>query len=173
VPEIDVVPGDGVSADERAAIISLCDRAYGESMAGYYAALRNSVHLIGRVEGVIVAHAMWVTRWLQAGDGPFMRAAYVELVATDPEQQGRGYASLVMQRLVGYEIGALSPSERGASVYSRLGWEAWTGPLFARRGASLIATPGETVMVLRLPGTPPSLGLNAPLSVEWRTSELW
>ena len=38
---------------------------------------------------------------------------------------------------------------------------------------ALQPTPDETVMILRLPRTPPDLDLDAPLSAEWRRGELW
>jgi len=43
---------------------------------------------------------MWVTRWLQPGDGSSLRTAYVEMVATDPGYQGRGFATKIIRRLM-------------------------------------------------------------------------
>jgi hypothetical protein len=71
-----------------------------------------------------------------------------------------------------FQLAALSPSERGHALYSRLGWEEWIGPLFIRQGSALIETPDESVMIYRLPGSPP-LNLQDPLSAEWRPGELW
>jgi len=53
-----------------------------------------------------------------------------------------------------------------------MGWQSWRGPLAIRTEAGLLATPGEAVMILRLPHTPP-LALDGPLSAEWRIGELW
>jgi aminoglycoside 2'-N-acetyltransferase I len=104
-----------------------------------------------------------------------MRTAYVEAVATEAEYRKRGFASMVMERLVGeiqdYELAALSPFS--VDYYERLGWELWHGPLFIRVEDELMPSiDGEEVMVFRLPKTP-VLDLNAPLSAEWREGELW
>lgn len=175
-PVFQIIPGDALSAAEKAEVIALCDRAYGEPIASYYAQLRAPVHIIGRVDGVVVTHGLWVTRWLQAGDGPLLRTAYVELVATDPARAGRGHASAVMRRLAqefdAFELAALCPSDAAASLYERVGWRYWRGPLSIRHGDRTIPTPEERVMLLSLPRTP-ALDFDAPLSAEWREGELW
>jgi aminoglycoside 2'-N-acetyltransferase I len=96
------------------------------------------------------------------------------MVATEPQFQGRGFATAVMRRLASsihdFEIGGLSPAE--PMLYTRLGWVFWQGPLFIRTQAGLLSTPDGSVMILRLPKTP-SLDLTLPLSAEWREGELW
>jgi GNAT superfamily N-acetyltransferase len=117
---------------------------------------------------------MWVTRWLQLGEQRPLKTAYVELVATAPAMQGRGYASALLERFPSlvrdYELAALSPATE--ELYARLGWRSWRGPLSVRRDGGLISTPEERVMVLALPRTPP-LDFDLPLSVEWRPGEVW
>ena len=131
--------------------------------------------MLATVEGAVVSHALWVTRWLAPGGRAPLRTAYVEAVATDPLHERRGFASAVMRTLVSrvatFQLAALSPSDRGRTLYRRLGW-TWIGPLSIRRGADVIETPEESVMIYRLPGTPP-LNLAEPLSGEWRPGELW
>lgn len=161
-------------------IIDLCTRAYEEEFADLLATFTGSVHVLGWLDGQLISHALWVTRWLQVGDGPLLCTAYVEAVATDPPYQNRGYASAVMRRIaaelaaddVGFELAALSPFS--IEWYARLGWEQWTGPLSIRTATGLVRTPEEDgqVMILRLPHTPP-LDRTAPLSAEWRQGELW
>lgn len=123
-----------------------------------------------------MSHAAWVTRWLAPGARAPLRTAYVEAVATDPAHQRRGYASAVLQRLIrevaGFDLAALCPSDEGQWLYGRLGWVPWLGPLSIRGGSGPIATPEESIMIHRLPGSPP-LDLNDPLSAEWRPGELW
>jgi predicted acetyltransferase len=96
------------------------------------------------------------------------------MVATEPQYQGRGFASAVMRRLANaiddFEIGALSPAE--SRLYVKLGWVFWQGPLFIRARDGLISTSDASVMILRLSKTPP-LDLTSPLSAEWREGELW
>ncbi|KPF77775.1 hypothetical protein IP88_05525 [alpha proteobacterium AAP81b] len=170
---ISVRPVATLTAVERTAIVDLCSRAYEEDFAPYFAVMPDFVHVCGHIDGVLVAHAGWVTRWLQAGDGALLRTAYVEAVATLPEAQGRGHASAILAALpphwVTFDIAALSPSDVG--FYARFGWEAWRGPLLARRDG-VAAMPDETAMILRLPRTP-DLDIAASLSIEWREGEVW
>ena len=169
-------------------ILDLCRRAYGEDLAHLFDAYTADAHVVALRGDTPVSHAMTVTRWLQAGNGPLLRTAYVELVATAPEFQGRGLATAVMERLGraiaadGYDLGGLCPAD--TRLYGHLGWEYWQGPLFIRPPdppepeqepppSALIPTPEERVMILRLPHTPP-LDLTQPLSAEWRAGgELW
>jgi hypothetical protein len=117
---------------------------------------------------------MWVARWLQPGNQPPLRTAYVEMVATEPEFQRRGFATAVMRRLTGaikdFELGGLSPAE--PMLYEKLGWVFWRGPLFIRTRDGLLSTSEGSLMILRLPKTP-SLDLTLPMSAEWREGELW
>lgn len=135
----------------------------------------DTVHILARLDGKLISHALWITRWLQIGSGPVLRTAYVEGVATDENHRGQGFATIVMDRLakeiMDFEIGGLSPAE--TSLYTRLGWQYWQGPLFHRKSKALIPDPDdESVMILRLPKTP-DLDLSAPISIEWREGEVW
>lgn len=170
----------------RDGIHALCRRAYREDLEHLFNAYAGATHFVALLGDTPVSHAMTVTRWLQPGDGPLLRTAYVELVATEPGFQGRGFATAVLERLgraiAGYDLGALCPAD--TRMYHRLGWEYWQGPLFIRQAdepdgetgsptSALIPTPEERVMILRLPRTPP-LDLTLPLSAEWRAGgELW
>jgi aminoglycoside 2'-N-acetyltransferase I len=71
-----------------------------------------------------------------------------------------------------FELGALCPDDKAVSLYSRLGWQFWRGPLAIRTSDALKPTPDAWLMVLFLPNTP-SLDLGAPLSAEWRPFDLW
>ena len=181
---IHLVPGQLAAPSTRQAILQLCNAAYGEDLASYFEALTADYHLLAKLDNRLAGHAMIVTRWLQCGDGPLLRTAYVELVATAPEHQGRGIATAIMRRLatlaaeLDFDLAALCPVE--PELYRRLGWEEWLGPLFIRmheqsdeKASSKIPTPEERVMVLRLPGSP-ALDVNRALSAEWRGGgELW
>ncbi len=171
----------------RAKIHDLCQRAYQEDLEPLFNAYAGATHFVAFLDDTPVSHAMTVTRWLQPGDRPPLRTAYVELVATEPGFQGRGFATAILERLgraiaTDYDLGALCPAD--TRMYHRLGWEYWQGPLFIRPpgerhsetgspSSALIPTPEERVMILRLPRTPP-LDLTRPLSAEWRAGgELW
>lgn len=169
-----IVPAAALTEAQRAAILDLCCAAYEEDIGPIWDLFPEATHVLGYLEGTLVSHALWVTRWLQVGEGPLLRTAYVELVATAPAQQGQGFATAVMQRLQAtvqdYDLAALCPAV--PEWYARLGWEPWRGPLAIRTETGLLATPDELVMVLRLPKTPP-LDLDALLSAEWRPGEVW
>ncbi len=158
----------------RSALVELrelCDMAYGQPV---FETFGGGEHVLGWHAGRVVAHAMWITRWLQPQSHAPLETAYVELVATHPDHRGRGYATAIMERvaaeIANAELGALSPATYG--LYERLGWRLWRGPLSARTGAGAVPTPDEQVMVLQLSRTPP-LDLQAPLSIEWRPGEIW
>lgn len=159
----------------RADVIALCDRAYEEDTGPLFDSLGPMQHMLLFADGVLVSHAAWVRRCLRAGSGPILDTAYVELVATDPAHQGRGLARRVLGALVAqidplFEIAALSPSDVG--FYSRLGWEEWLGPLRVRTAAGEEDVPDESAMIHRLARSPP-LDLAAPLSIEWRSGDIW
>ena len=172
---IEIAESQSISHADLLAICDLCTEAYAEDFSGAFDTLGPGVHVIGRLEGRIVSHAMWVVRALQPGRGAPLRAAYVEAVATRRGYQRRGFATRILTRLAqeirGFELGALSPSDE--RFYARLGWEPWRGPLFIRTDTGLDPTPEESVMILRLEATPADLDLDEPLSAEWRPGEVW
>lgn len=169
-----VVPGSELLPRQRAQVLALCSCAFQCDYSLIYRSFQDPVHVLGCIGDAVVSQALWVTRWLRTTTSPLLRTAFVEAVATDPAHQGRGYATAVMRTLQasirGYDLAALSTGMPG--FYERLGWRLWRGPLFIRTDGDLLATPGETVMILCLPTTPP-LDLNDPLSAEWREGELW
>ena len=169
-----VRPADALDAAERGEIVALCDAAFDEPFEAMFDLLPGSTHVLLRVDGTLVSHAAWVTRWLHpAGRAP-LRTAYVEAVATLPGRERRGHGSAVLRevarRVADHDLAALSPSDQ--AFYARLGWEPWRGPLSIHRGDEIIATPEEEIMILRLPRTPP-LDLASAMAAEWRDGELW
>ena len=172
--KIQIIRGALITDIQYQDIIALCNRAYSENLEPLFRVLPAEAHVLAFLSGSLVSHAMWVTRWLQPGEAKPLRTAYVEMVATDPQHQRKGFASAVMSRLVeaipDYELAALDPAE--PELYARVGWKFWRGPLFIRTDRGLIETPDERVMIFGLPQTP-ELDLDAPLSAEWREGELW
>ena len=172
--KLEVIHADQLAPERVAEVHALCNRAYGTNLEPLFRTFRDATHVIGWWGPAIVSHAMWVTRWLQPGNRPPLRTAYVEMVATEPQFQRRGFAAAVMRRLASaindFELGGLSPAE--PTLYEKLGWVFWQGPLYIRMPEGLIATSEGTIMILRLPKTPP-LDLTLPLSAEWREGELW
>jgi aminoglycoside 2'-N-acetyltransferase I len=172
---IDVIESKPIPESILKEIRDLCTEAYAEDFSHAFELLGPGVHVIGRLDGRIVSHAMWVDRALQVGHRETFHTAYVEAVATSPAFQRRGFGTELLRRLANeirdYDLGALSPSDR--QYYARLGWEPWRGPLFIRTATGLEATPDEGVMILRLEKTPADLDLDSSLSAEWRHGELW
>jgi GNAT superfamily N-acetyltransferase len=174
--QLEVVPAAALDGATRAEILAVCSDAYEEEFSAYLELLAGAVHVLGRHDGALVAHAAWVERPLYAGNlvAP-LRAAYVEAVAVPTALQGRGHGTQVLAALPplleDYDIAALSPSEAG--FYARLGWETWRGALWYRDGDAEVPTPEEEIMILRLPKTPTTLDLSARLGIDWRPLEVW
>ena len=170
---IEILPSVSLTPTQRAEIIELCSRAYEEDFSSLFDYFAAPTHVVARLDHRLVSHALWIERTLDYNDTR-LRSAYVELVATDPAYQRRGYGSAVLQALAqaitDYDLGALSPSE--PDFYARLGWELWQGSLFVERDGQQYTTPDETVMILRLPNTPP-LDLRGTLTAPWREGEVW
>jgi aminoglycoside 2'-N-acetyltransferase I len=174
--QLEIVAGDLLTPQTRRAIIELGTQAFEQDYDALLAPLHGATHVLGRLGGQLVAHALWVTRWLQAGTLPIMRTAYIEGVATERAHRNRGFATTVMRRVAteihDFDLAALSPFS--VAWYARLGWEPWRGPLYIRTRHGRLRTPAfdGRVMILRLPNTP-VLDLDAPLCAEWREGELW
>jgi aminoglycoside 2'-N-acetyltransferase I len=133
--QLRIVPSATLSGDLSREILRLCNAAYREDLTELFGTFGSCTHVIGEIDGRVVSHAMTVTRWLQPGASRPLKTAYVEAVATLPNAQGKGYATEVMTHLTDniptcYELAALSPAT--TSLYARLGWRFWRGPLRIR-----------------------------------------
>src|SRR5688572_11575418 len=166
---IDTCETKDVNEAERSAIIRLCTEAHHTDFGSLFSFLPpDGLHVLAYREKKLVGHSVVTTRWLQPDTLPLLKTAYVDAVATDPEYQGQGIGSSVMQHLAsviqGYELACLE-TER-VSFYTQLGWEQWRGPLAGKKGTELLPTPDQKgIMILRLARTP-LLDLDASLTVE-------
>ena len=171
---LNVIKKQDVSENKYTEILDLCSGAYGVDFQSLLETFHDAVHVLGRCNGQLVTHALWVTRWLQYPGFQPWRTAYVEAVATDEKYRNRGFATQVMKRIAeeigDYDIGGLSTS--AYDFYARFGWTSWKGPLSIRKDKEMISAPSDSVMVYRLRGTP-EINTEMPLSVEWREGELW
>jgi aminoglycoside 2'-N-acetyltransferase I len=132
-------------------------------------------HVVVEADGEIVAHAAVVERPIEFG-GRRLRTGYVEAVATHPDHQGRGYGRLAMRaanEIVARDFEVLGTGEHG--FYERLGWSTWRGRSYVRTDRGLVATPDDDgyLMILRTPGTPPNLDLEAAVSCDARPGDVW
>jgi aminoglycoside 2'-N-acetyltransferase I len=171
---ITVKPKEKLTFFEINGIIDFCSQAFEEEYSPYYLTYIDPIHVLGKLDGELVSHALWITRYLQIRDQSVLRTAYIEGVATDGAHRRKGYASALMERVAKeiseYDIGCLCPAD--TTLYSRLGWEYWQGTLYARKGGKLIEFPVDCAMILRTPNTP-DLDISAALSIEWREKEVW
>lgn len=174
------VPTHELTAPEIRAIRELLWAAFGSGDQGFteddWQHAIGGLHFVLELDGKILAHASVVQRELHL-DGRPVRTGYVEAVATDPGQQGRGLGTRVMREVTSYvrerfELGALGTGSH--HFYERLGWLAWRGPTLVRTEDGTQRTPGEDGYILVLP-TPssPELDLRAPMSCEWRPGDVW
>ena len=169
-----VVAARDLVGRERKQVVRLCTKAFQVDYAPFLTAFADCTHLLGFIGSGLISHALWLPRRLRIGDTWVSNAAYIEAVATKEGYEGRGYGSTVMRRvheeIRTYEIAALSTSV--PDWYERLGWKRWTGPRMILRGARVIPTPDDCVMVYA-----PSGGslpdLEQTLAAEWRPLELW
>lgn len=165
-----------MSGAEYAEILALTTQAFGRDYLPYMKMFKDPIHILARIKGKLASYVALVTRWIQIGESPLLRTAYVEGMATDTGYRKRGFASLIMRRFIkeaqDFDIAALSTGSN--SFYTRFGWKLWEGPLFTRKDKELIAMPEEQgcVMVCDLPKTPP-YDIAAPMSIEWRELEPW
>jgi aminoglycoside 2'-N-acetyltransferase I len=178
---IRTVQTEELEPDRLSELTSLCAAAFDEPPDGVWTGKGPGLHVFAEDAGRVVAHAMIVDRALHLGDDATtsLDVGYIELVATQPELQGRGHGTAVM-RIVGeiigqeYALGALSTGSN--AFYARLGWETWRGPTAVRMAdGERVRSPAEDghVMVLRTPRTPPELSLEIPISVDWRPGDIW
>lgn len=172
---------DQLSAARFAEIDAVCEAAFGFPFARVWERVGQGIHIMAEVDGRVVAHAMLVDRRIYVGAelDTALDGAYVENVATLPDEQGGGHATAVMKeasRIIGeeYEIGALGT--RDQQFYSRLGWIVWDGPAYVRTpDGERLRTAGSDgeVMVLRTDRTPVGIALTEPIAVDWRAGEPW
>lgn len=169
------LPSSAMTSAQTGAVIALCSAVFELDYSYYLNLWPNRVHVLGYLDGKLVAHALWLDRPLRVGDGPWLNSAYVEGVATHADHRGRGYGAAIMRclqaNIVAYDLGALSPAV--PEWYGKLGWERWRGPLWIEHDGALEATPDdEMVLIYRTPRTPP-LDLTAALTAPWRPFEQW
>ncbi len=172
---IEIVTASALNARVRSEILSVCSRAYEEDFEPELQLLCGAVHILARLDGVLVSHAAWVERNLYVAEVDCLSCAYIEAVATSPDHQLKGYASAVLKAIPElvreYDIAALSPSE--PEFYQRLGWVLWEGSLAYIENEVHVSTPEEQVMIYRLPKTPKDLNLQAQLMTDWRPGDVW
>ena len=161
----------------RETVVRLCiDAHQEEDFQNLFSYLPpEGLHVLAYLDERLVGHAVVTIRWLQAGNGPLLRTAYVDAVATSPTDQGLGIGSAVMRHLASVvgdcDIACLETDR--VAFYERLGWEEWRGSLGGRSTKGFIPTPDQSgIMILRL-GRTPNLDLHQLLTIEAHTARIW
>lgn len=174
---ITVVPAPVLRPAEAEELLGFLSTAFGTDFAPHLASFAEPVHVLARLRGELVSHALWTPRMLEHETAGPLHTAYVEAVATAAGHRGRGYATAVMRRIAeeirsrpAFRLAALSTGV--PEFYARLGWRRWRGRLGVRRPGGIELTPDEPVMVLPLPHAPP-LADDVLLTVEDRAPEAW
>lgn len=173
-----VVESWELDAGTRKALRGLWSRAFGDQFSDEDAEhAYGGVHVLVRDDDRIVGHASVVPRRLRFGDRPWCTVGYVEGVATEPAQQGRGIGRSMMQRLQ-VEISARWPvallsTGQATRFYEALGWERWRGLSFTRTDQGVRADDEHGgLMILRLdPSLVPDVSVD--VTCEDRSGDAW
>jgi aminoglycoside 2'-N-acetyltransferase I len=126
--------------------------------------------------GAIIAHGAVVQRRLLYC-GTALRCGYVEAVAVREDWRGKGLAIAILdacEQVIrgGYQLGALSSSDRGRRLYTLRGWLPWCGPTSVLAPTGLTQTPGDDGTVFVLP-VGISMDTSAALACDWREGDVW
>ncbi len=119
---------------------------------------------------------MVTTRWLQPDGLPLLKTAYVDAVSVLPQLQGQGVGSTLMRRLAAeidsaYQVACLETDRQ--SFYTRLGWQAWRGPLAGRSDHGLVPTPNQGGILLQRLSATPALDFDSLLTIECQPGRIW
>jgi len=173
------LPTEALTSDQIASLRELLWAAFADDDDGFtetdWEHALGGAHVVLEQAGEIVAHSSVVERLLET-DGRPMRTGYVEAVATRPGHERRGHGSAVMREANGiiraeYELGALGTG--AFPFYEGLGWERWRGPSFVRTPEGPVRTEEDDGFLMVLRTTEVPLDLEAPISCDWRSGDLW
>jgi aminoglycoside 2'-N-acetyltransferase I len=126
--------------------------------------------------GAIIAHGAVVQRRLLYR-GAALRCGYVEAVAVREDWRGQGLAIAILdacEQVIrgGYQLGALSSSDRGRRLYTLRGWLPWRGPTSVLAPGGPTRTPDDDSSVFVLP-VEINLDETAALTCDWRDGNVW
>ena len=138
------------------------------------------MHAVICHHGTLIAHGAVVQRRLLYRDTA-IRCGYLEGVAVREDCRGQGLGTAVMDALEqvlrgAYQLGALSASEEGRSMYVARGWLQWEGPTSVLRPAGLTRTPDDDRSLFVLPVDLPDdleLDTTAEITCDWRDGDAW
>jgi aminoglycoside 2'-N-acetyltransferase I len=134
------------------------------------------MHALICAHGALIAHGAVVQRRL-IHRGTALRCGYLEAVAVREDWRGQGLANAVMdaaeQVLRGaYQLGALSSSDAGRSLYVSRGWLPWQGPTSTLSPTGVTPTPDDDGALFVMPVSV-ELDTTAELTCDWRPGDVW
>jgi aminoglycoside 2'-N-acetyltransferase I len=152
------------------------DAFAGEFTAADWDHALGGMHALIWHHGAIIAHGAVVQRRLLYC-GAALRCGYVEAVAVREDWRGHGLAIAILnacEQVIrgGYQLGALSSSDRGRRLYTSRGWLPWCGPTSVLAPTGTIRTPDNDGSVFVLP-VGVSLDTSAALACDWREGDVW
>jgi GNAT superfamily N-acetyltransferase len=173
---VQTISSQRMTPAQAEAVIALCSQVFNLDYRYYMALCPDRNHVLGELDGQLVAHALWLDRPMRIGGGPWRVAAYIEGVATHAEQRKAGYGAAVMRRIAQeiqpYAFGALSPAV--PEWYAKLGWLRWRGPLLIEKDGVIDAsTPQDEIVMLYPTRETGSVDFTASLTGAWRPFEPW
>ncbi len=126
--------------------------------------------------GAIIAHGAVIQRRL-IHRGVALRCGYVEAVAVREDWRGQGLGIAILdacEQVIrgGYQLGALSSSDRGRPLYTLRGWLPWRGPTSVLAPTGPANTPDDDGSVFVLPLLT-DVDPTAALTCDWRDGDVW
>ncbi|MEU7427184.1 GNAT family N-acetyltransferase [Streptomyces sp. NPDC048362] len=133
-------------------------------------------HVLLHDDAGLAAHGAVVQRRVRHW-GRWLRAGYVEAVAVRADVRRTGLGGRVMAELErltdrAYDLGALSASEEGASLYASRGWQCWAGRVHALSPDGIVRLPDEEGGVWVRPALAGPLDPAQELVFDWRDGDI-
>ena len=166
-----------LESDARQRAHEMINEAFaGEFSAADWDHALGGMHALIWHHGAIIAHGAVVQRRLLYR-GLSLRCGYVEAVAVREDWRGQGLAIAILdacEQVIrgGYQIGALSSSDRGRRLYTLRGWLPWRGPTSVLAPGGPIRTPDDDGSVFVFP-LETNLDDTAALACDWRDGDVW
>ena len=163
-----------LSKEGRREVLDTCNAAFGQPFDILFDLLPpDGAHFLGRVEGRLVAHLVLTDRSLRFGEGTWLRAGYIDAVATLPDFRHRGYATELLRSAIAvvrgrYDLFALATNI--PQLYTGCGFVKWRGRQLveSENGAGVAATEEQgNLMVLPLGSAVPTDDI-LPVVANWR-----
>jgi aminoglycoside 2'-N-acetyltransferase I len=177
VTELQIAHTAHLGAATRAAARALLYAVFGDELEedDWEHAL-GGVHALIWEGGELVGHASVIQRRLLHG-GRALRTGYVEGVAVRADYRRRGYGEALMREMErvirgAYDLGALGATDEAVGLYTRCGWQLWTGPTSALTPDGVVRTEDADGAVYVLPGDH-ELDLSGELTCDWREGDVW